>query len=253
MSGGIRGHIVWHDLFTNDLETAKSFYASLFGFDYVQEHATNFVWRDGEGDYCLIMSGGAAHAGIIAMDSTFRSRWTAYVAVDDVDRATERASRSGLKIERSPFDIPGVGRSSVIQDSMGAQISPFVASHTYPPPSGVFVWEQLITTDPALAYEGLSEVFGWQEGNTGNELETVQTQLIAEDMSPVADLVDSVFPFEPRSAWIPFLGVPIIKTARDKALSLGATQVETPFLPSGQNDTAILQDPTGALFGLKAS
>lgn len=253
MSGAILGHVVWHDLFTNDLDAAKSFYGALCGFDYVQEHATDFVWHDGEGDYCLIMAGGAAHGGMVAMEPTYRSHWTAYVAVDEVDQATDRAQKFGFTIDRTPFDIPGVGRSSVIRDTRDAQISPFVASHSYPPPSGVFVWEQLVTPAPAKAFEGLRAVFGWQKSETKDELETPRLELRTVDDAPVADLVNGAFLSDPRSAWIPYLGADNLKTATDKALSLGATQVETPFLPSGQSDGAILKDPTGALFGLKAS
>ncbi len=252
MSCAVQGHIVWHDLFTSDLQAAKRFYGALCGFDFVQEHATDCVWHDGAGDYCLIMAGDTAHAGIVAMEPTFRSRWAAYVAVEDVDLATDRARRVGLKIEREPFDIRGVGRSSVIEDTLGAQISPFVASHTYPPPTGVFVWEQLVTQDPQHAFQTLREVFDWQRDDTHGGSEARLQSLLAADDAPVVELVEGVVGSEPRAAWIPFLGVPDIATATTRALSSGATHVDAAFLISGRGNVAVLTDPTGALFGLKA-
>lgn len=54
----------------------------------------------------------------------------------NVDTITDRAKKSGAKVEHQPFDITGVGRESVIEDPQGALIGPFIPSHGFPPPNG---------------------------------------------------------------------------------------------------------------------
>ena len=146
------GRIVWHDLFTSDLAAARAFYAAVLGVEYDVEHASHFVWGGGEGNYHLIKAHGDAHGGMVPMRASFNSRWNAYIAVEDVDETTACARKLGFKIARGSFDIPGVGRSSIIEDASGAQISPFAAYHSYPPPKGLFVWDRLIT--PACRIHG---------------------------------------------------------------------------------------------------
>ncbi|MEP2101518.1 MAG: VOC family protein [Parasphingorhabdus sp.] len=136
------GHIVWHDLLTTNVSKARQFYSALLGWSYEVEHATEFVWKSGEADYPLILHDGEAHGGFIEIEPDQPSRWLAFVAVDDVDDAAARSKILGATIEREPFDIPGVGRSAVVRDAQGATICPFVASHDYPAPTGVFLWDE---------------------------------------------------------------------------------------------------------------
>jgi len=155
------GDIVWHDLFTPELEASKRFYAELFGLEYVVEHASDFTWHEGPGDYALIHANGGAHGGIISTPAGTPSYWLAYVIVADVDQAAKDAVATGASIVREPFDAPGVGRSCVLRDAHGAQICPFVASHGYPPPKGLFVWDKLLTPDLAAVARIYCQAFGW--------------------------------------------------------------------------------------------
>ena len=50
----------------------------------------------------------------------FPPSWDVYFASDDVDATAEKAVAAGGKVLREPFDIPGVGRMSVLQDPHGA-------------------------------------------------------------------------------------------------------------------------------------
>ncbi len=46
--------------------------------------------------------------------------WFPYIAVDDVDARATRAESAGGKILRPAFDVPGIGRIVIPQDSNGA-------------------------------------------------------------------------------------------------------------------------------------
>ena len=75
------GHVVWHDLLTNDVTRAKRFYAELLGWEYQIEHASNFVWNPGEADYPLIMSEGEAHGGFVDLGQ-HRGNYTLFKCAD---------------------------------------------------------------------------------------------------------------------------------------------------------------------------
>ena len=156
------GRVVWHDLVTSDVERAKRFYQDLLGWTYEIEHAETFAWTGHPADYPLIVVGEAAHGGFVDLGPGTRSHWLAFVAVDDVDRVATRAVRLGADLLKGPFDIPGVGRASVVQDSRGAIVCPYRKSHAFPPPSGVFVWDELVTSCPKHAEAFYADLFGWQ-------------------------------------------------------------------------------------------
>jgi len=114
------GAFSWCELMTTDLESAKSFYQNLFGWETKE-------W-DGPGgmNYTLIAVAGKEiggmmktppeHAGVPPM-------WGIYVTVSDVDQTAKDAERLGGKVLLPPRDIPTVGRFCVIQDPQGAVIS----------------------------------------------------------------------------------------------------------------------------------
>ncbi len=222
------GQIVWHDLMTGDISTAKKFYADLFDWTYVIEHATDFVWTQGEADYPLIMAKGEAHGGFVDVGKSEEPRWLAFVTVDNVDDATKRAKGLKANIIREPFDIPGVGRCSVIEDPQGAQICPFVPSHHYPPPSGVFVQEHLLTPDIEASKQFYRDLFGWW--NDGEESGVNVSGQTGSSNTP--------------AAWTPLLGTKDAEAMIEKAISLGAVRIYT------EQQTIMLEDPTGAQFGL---
>ena len=53
---------------------------------------------------------------------TFRKSWLGYIAVDDVDARSKKATAAGGKVMREPFDIAGVGRIAILMDSRGVAI-----------------------------------------------------------------------------------------------------------------------------------
>ena len=115
------GHFHWNELNTWNVEEAREFYAETLGWTFER-----FPMDDGS-DYIVCMSDGEPVAGIFEMKSEFGmeglpNHWFAYIAVDDIDTRVAGIAAVGGTIRREPFDVPGVGRISIIEDKVGAVV-----------------------------------------------------------------------------------------------------------------------------------
>lgn len=102
------------ELMTTDVAKAKAFYTGLF--DWKLEDIPGM-------DYTLINVGEGTGGGMMKTMPDLPSVWTAYVAVDDANAATEKARSLGATICREVTEIPGVGWFSVITDPTGATLA----------------------------------------------------------------------------------------------------------------------------------
>jgi len=244
--GSALGQIVWHDLFTSDVEASKRFYSELLGFEYIVEHASDFAWHKGAGDYTLIRADGDAHGGIIGAQPGGRSRWLAYVAVTDVDTAAAQAVAEGASMARQPFDVPGVGRSCIVQDAGGAWICPFVASHGFPPPRGVFAGDELLAAEWPTVETTYSAMFGWRASGSGGSGIAFETA----DGARVAGATLKRFDGSDASEWVPLMRASEPARIVDRAIVLGAADLGEASVLGGGDEAQILADPAGAIFGL---
>lgn len=112
------GTFCWNELMTPDTEAARSFYQELFGW------TSRDVDMGDYGTYTIFSSGEKDIGGMCALSKEdVPPHWMSYVAVDDVDAATEKAEQLGGMQCVPPTDIPEVGRFSVITDPSGATIA----------------------------------------------------------------------------------------------------------------------------------
>ncbi|ASC70614.1 Anthracycline biosynthesis protein DauV [Halomicronema hongdechloris C2206] len=247
------GHVIWHDLLMQDVTKARNFYADLLGWKYQVEYASNFVWKPGEAEYPLILANGEAHGGFVDPGQTTLSRWIAYVMVKDVDAITARAKSLGATIVRGPFDTPGVGRSSVIQDLQGAVICPTFPTHNFPAPSGTFLWDELITDDVESAKRFYGNLFGWKSHYINVNRTDSYAVLKCTDDTDAVGVTNQSFGTVGLAVWVPYLATDDIDAAITNAKALDASVCEeATYMPSGARK-AILADPTGAVFGLLAA
>jgi predicted enzyme related to lactoylglutathione lyase len=106
------------ELNTTDLAEAKAFYGKLF--DWKLEDAP---MADGS-TYTLIGVGEGTGGGMMKHPMPGApSTWLAYVAVDDLPAATQRARSLGATIAKDVTEIPGVGAFSIIVDPTGAALA----------------------------------------------------------------------------------------------------------------------------------
>lgn len=112
------GAFGWFELMTNDVEGAKAFYKSLFGWEY-ETISTPCS------EYTVVNVDGVAVAGIMETVEECKGMppsWDIYITVDNVDAMIKNVTELGGKVLRPAFDIPEVGRFCVLQDPQGAVI-----------------------------------------------------------------------------------------------------------------------------------
>src|ERR1700709_1717636 len=112
----------WVDLATSDVSGAIEFYGGLFGWRF---DAYPMGPEQGGITYYMSTINGGNVAGLIelmpGMDQA--TAWNTYIAVDDADAAAQRAVDAGGTVLMAPDEIPGSGRSALVQDPEGARIS----------------------------------------------------------------------------------------------------------------------------------
>ncbi|HEX9647129.1 MAG TPA: VOC family protein [Alphaproteobacteria bacterium] len=117
------GTFGWNELITPDTDGCGAFYGKLLGW-------TRRDMDMGTGNYTLFNNGAQDVGGMMKppADGAGPSMWLAYVMVDDVDARTAKVEGLGGKVMKAPFDIPGVGRISIVTDPSGAPIGLFTAA-----------------------------------------------------------------------------------------------------------------------------
>jgi uncharacterized protein len=104
------------ELNTTDVAKAKGFYGKLFGWKLED------VEMDG-GAYTMIKVGEGTGGGIMKHPVPGApSAWLAYVQVDDIGAATQKAKSLGAAVMKDVTEVMGAGWFSIIVDPTGAAL-----------------------------------------------------------------------------------------------------------------------------------
>ena len=103
------------ELNTPDTGKAKKFYQKLF--DWQLEDTPNPVVPNET--YTVVKVGNGTGGGIMQQVPNGPAGWMPYVAVDDIDAATQKAKSLGGKVMKDVTEIKGMGWFSIIQDPTG--------------------------------------------------------------------------------------------------------------------------------------
>jgi predicted enzyme related to lactoylglutathione lyase len=114
------GTVHWNELNTHHVGKAKAYYAKVCGWSF-----DSMPMEDGE--YHVARIGEQMIAGVFDLSGMpemkeLPSHWLTYLSVDDVDATAQETQAMGGKIMRAPWDVPGVGRVSIICDPSGAAL-----------------------------------------------------------------------------------------------------------------------------------
>ena len=244
MSTGVQtkvGTFIWHENNTTDVETARRFYSELLGWGTEE-------WP-GEMEYTIVKSGDQGHGGIMAVQGEAPPHWLGHVFVEDADETARRAEAAGGKILFGPESIPEVGRFALISDPQGAVISAFTPQGEGEVGEGVFVWDELHTSDPAAAKSFYGEVFGWsaRDADMGGFPYTIFKSAGDRDVAGCSELREG----EPGPHWLIYIGTSDVDATTARAKELGGTILVEPMdIPNDVGRFSVIQDPAGAVFGL---
>jgi uncharacterized protein len=235
------GKFVWHEQVSDDPGQAKSFYTQLFGWG-------TEVFKPGEIDYTMILSGDSTHGGFSkAMEGAPPPHWLSHVAVENLDETIEKAKSADGKVAAGPFDMEDVGRMAILVDPQGAYISAYQSHGDGSGAAGVFVWDELGTTDADGAQRFYESVFGWTTKDMGEDFGGYRIFHRGEEQ--VAGLMQNPDPSIP-AMWTPYVGVEDTDATCKKATELGAETIVEPMDVPTVGRFAILKDPQGAVFGI---
>jgi predicted enzyme related to lactoylglutathione lyase len=106
--------VVHLELHTHDLSAARAFYCQLLGW---RAERIDNPW----GTYHALRFGDGLHVGIVEC-GTERASWLPYVAVEQIEPATERARDLGSSVLLAPREGP-VGWRSVVWTPAGGEVA----------------------------------------------------------------------------------------------------------------------------------
>lgn len=235
------GKFVWHEQVSSDPKQAQDFYTQLLGWN-------TEVFKPGEADYTMISSRGQNHGGFaMAMEGAPPPHWLSHVRVEKLEDTIEKAKRAGGKLLAGPFEMGEVGRIAIIADPQGAYVSAYQPASEGPAAEGVFVWDELGTTDVEGAQRFYEQVFGWTTTDMGSEYGGYRIFNRGETgVAGLMALPDASIP--PR--WQPYVAVDDPDATTAKAKSLGGSVLAEPMDVPKVGRIAVLCDPQGATFGI---
>jgi uncharacterized protein len=111
------GALCWNELVTPDVESAQSFFAGLFGWEF----------RTDEGGYAWIRNAGRPNGGIrepTAPERGLPPNWMPYFTVENAEDGARRAMRADGRGVVAPTDVP-IGRFAILTDPQGAAFAVF--------------------------------------------------------------------------------------------------------------------------------
>jgi len=115
------GQFCWNELLTTDLDAARNFYRSVFGWSALE------LPLEGAGSSTLFRVAERDIAGAMQMpsDEATSPAWLTYLYADDLEERSRRAESLGASTWTGPQEIPGVGRFAVHADPAGARFALF--------------------------------------------------------------------------------------------------------------------------------
>jgi predicted enzyme related to lactoylglutathione lyase len=246
------GKMIWHDLVTDDIDSAKKFYAGLFGWTFRASSGAR------GSDYLIASVGGRYVAGLVPVDAPADdqnySRWLPYMSVADVDIAVSQGIAEGATVAVAARDV-NVGRVAAIVDPQGAVIGLARSSVGDPDDAataaapGRPVWTELLADDPEAAADFYGMIANYEARTI--ERRGGEYTVLANGGSDRAGILQNPAKGDYVPVWITAFGVEDPAAAAAKAESLGGTIILPVSKDLRDGTTAVVTDPSGAILVLQ--
>lgn len=240
------GSPCWADLWTSDVEGARRFYGSLFGWEPTDPDPAF-------GGYFNFTRAGAPIAGAMGDmgDQKASDTWKMYLATPHAAATVERAAAAGATVVFPAMAVADLGVQAVMTDPAGAAFGVwepgthrgFSALNVPDAPS----WFELHTTDHDGAVEFYCAVFELEAARSESALPftyTVLRDAAGIDRAGVMDATGNL-PAGVGPHWLVYWQVDDAAAAVARVRALGGTVIHGPdATPFGQ--LAAVADPSGA-------
>lgn len=249
--GAPLGAPTWTDLASSDVDRAKEFYGSVFGWTF-ESAGPEY------GGYVNCFKNGRPVAGLMYNDPQYNSPdgWSTYFHTADLRATLDSATAAGGVTCVEPMEIKSKGHMAMLTDPTGAFFGLWqptahfgceVVNEADAP-----VYHQLTTRDYGKALDFYREVFGWQT-DTVSDTDEFRYSTAIFDGDALLGVMDGTrnLPEGVPSNWVFFLGADDVDKTVQLVVENGGTVIR------GAQDTpygrlAAVADPTGAAFNLSS-
>jgi uncharacterized protein len=240
----------WVDLATADLDDARRFYTTLFGW-------SEDVSGDEYGGYTTFRLDGRAAAGAGPLFGEGQpTAWSTYIATDDSDAVAARVDAAGGKVLVAPFDVGDQGRMAAFLDQAGAPFSVWQpgtspGAEVFDVP-GALAWSELTTRDVEGSAVFYGEVFGWvaRDSSVG-DIPYVTFEHDGRTIAGLQPMVGGQWPDDLPPHWMVYFAVSDCDRTAQDAYALGGRVVGAPT-SYAMGRYAVLEDPQGGTFSILA-
>lgn len=237
----------WIDIGT-DVEGAKQFYGSLFGWGTMDAGPPEET-----GGYGFFLKGDKMVAGYGPQQTPGPPFWTTYVAVADADETAKKVEQAGGNVIMAPMDVMSAGRMAVFQDPQGGFISVWQAGEhkgaQVVNEPGSLTWNELNTRDVNGAKAFYTAVFGWEaDTHEGGPMPYTEFKMGGESIAGCMQMPPMI-PAQVPQHWLVYFAVDDTDATVAKATELGGA-VRMPGMDTPAGRIAVLGDPQGATFAV---
>jgi predicted enzyme related to lactoylglutathione lyase len=233
-----QGKFVWHDLLTDDVTAAKTFYAGLFGWSF-QDY----------GDYVVILNQGRRIGGMITVvpkDSTkAEALWLASVSVADVDKAATYVQEHHGAVLKGPMDMTERGRGALVSDADGAHLVLLHSKSGDPvdamPQNGDWLWNELWSNHLDQSYTFYQALIGYDKTTAESDYLILTHE--GQWRAGIREVKDD----DSKVRWVPVIRVADPEATAAKATQFGGRVLLEPQDSFKNGDVAVIIDPSGAL------
>lgn len=249
----VRGHFVWYELMTTDVDAARAFYCRVVGWDAHDSPLPGMT-------YTLFTTDDRLVCGLMPLAGPVRDagaspRWIGYVQVDDVDATVGRVERLGGAVHVPSIDVPGTSRFSICADPQTAPIGliQWYRERPVQPPaaglSGRIGWHELVAADWERALPFYADLFGWRQVGTDVDTGSGYTLFSAGD-----ETIGGMFnkpASVPTAFWLYYFNVGDIDAAAQRVQAGGGEVLADPHETPDGSWVVHCRDPQAAVFALK--
>ncbi len=237
------GRFVWDELLTTEAGGAVEFYGSLLGWKAEERD------MGPQGTYRIMTHADQRVGGIAQGKDGAPPHWLSYLTVENLDEAAKTIVALGGSLLGEAYEIPGVGRAVVAQDSTGGTFAAFEGNRPDQAPSEEPqlhgpCWRELVTDDLEAAQAFYTGLIGYSAEPMGEDV-----ILLKKGDAMRGTLRKKPSPQAPTH-WMVYFLVDDVAASTKQASSAGANVLMEPTDVPQMGSFSVLADPGGAVLAL---
>lgn len=233
-----QGKFIWHDLLTDDVQSAQKFYGDVFGWTFETKRAYTQIFNQKNliGGMMEIKPGSGKKVQAV---------WLPTMSVSDVDKSIKYLkSKKGIVL-KGPIDMNERGRGALVSDPQGAQLVLLHAKDGDPkdatPKIGDWLWNELWSNTPKQSYSFYRDIGAY------DRYETREGYRILKQKGKWRAGIRDVSKENIKSHWVPAIRVSDLEKTMAKVKTSGGQILVLPDKKLVNGNVALIADNTGAL------